>query len=81
MGCGRDAARFDKGYTAASTGVSTPVCSPSRARAHVHRLDKKIYGFGHSGVCIHVCVDVSGVAMAATRSRQRVHSDDTEKGE
>jgi hypothetical protein len=33
--------RFDTGDTTASTGVSAPVCSPTRACACVHRLDKK----------------------------------------
>jgi hypothetical protein len=35
------AVRFDIGDTTVSTGVSAPACSPTRACACVHRLDKK----------------------------------------
>jgi hypothetical protein len=35
-------------------------------------------GFDPSGVCVRICLDVGGVATAATRNRRRVHGDDTE---
>jgi 23S rRNA-/tRNA-specific pseudouridylate synthase len=38
------AVRFDMGDMAASTRVSALVCSPTRACACVHRLDRKTYG-------------------------------------
>jgi hypothetical protein len=35
-------------------------------------------GFDPSGVCVRICVDIGGVATAATRNRRHMHDDDTE---
>jgi hypothetical protein len=34
--------------------------------------------FDPSGVCVHICANVDGLATGATRNRRRVHGDDTE---
>jgi hypothetical protein len=45
--------------------VSSPVCSPTRAHACVHKLDRKTYGFGHLGVCVQCVQNDDGVGSYA----------------
>jgi hypothetical protein len=37
----------------------------------------RVEGFDPSGVYIHICANVGGLATEATRNRRRVHGDDT----